>query len=70
MITEIFMSTEIIHQIYITYYQRPADPAGLAYWYYQDQLNANGGGEAGVNAVAIFPAWVLLQTHLSQWHLS
>ena len=44
------MSTEIIHQIYITYYQRPADPAGLAYW--QDQLNANGGGEAGVNGVA------------------
>ena len=36
--------------MYIAYYQRPADPAGLIYW--QDQLNANGGGEAGWNAVA------------------
>ena len=37
------MSAELIHQMYIAYYQRPADPAGLIYW--QDQLNANGGGE-------------------------
>ena len=44
------MSAELIHQMYIAYYQRPADPAGLIYW--QDQLNANGGGEAGWNAVA------------------
>ena len=36
--------------MYIAYYQRPADPAGLAYW--QAQLTANGGGEAGWNAVA------------------
>ena len=43
------MSAELIHQMYIAYYQRPADPAGLIYW--QDQLNANGGGEAGWNAV-------------------
>ena len=42
------MSAELIHQMYIAYYQRPADPAGLIYW--QDQLNANGGGEAGWNA--------------------
>ena len=35
------MSAELIHQMYIAYYQRPADPAGLIYW--QDQLNANGG---------------------------
>ena len=34
------MSAELIHQMYIAYYQRPADPAGLIYW--QDQLNANG----------------------------
>jgi len=44
------MSAELIHQMYIAYYQRPADPAGLIYW--QDQLNANGGGEAGWNAVS------------------
>ncbi len=44
------MSAELIHQMYIAYYQRPADPAGLIYW--QDQLNTNGGGEAGWNAVA------------------
>ena len=44
------MSAELIHQMYIAYYQRPADPAGLIYW--QDQLNANGGGETGWNAVA------------------
>ena len=37
------MSAELIHQMYIAYYQRPADPAGLIYW--QDQLNANGGGK-------------------------
>jgi len=36
--------------MYIAYYQRPADPAGLAYW--QAQLTANGGGEAGWNVVA------------------
>ena len=42
------MSAELIHQMYIAYYQRPADPAGLIYW--QDQLNANGGGEDGWNA--------------------
>ena len=35
------MSAELIHQMYIAYYQRPADPAGLIYR--QDQLNANGG---------------------------
>ena len=44
------MSAELIHQMYIAYYQRPADPAGLIYW--QDQLNTNGGGETGWNAVA------------------
>ena len=44
------MSAELIHQMYIAYYQRPADPAGLNYW--QAQLNANGGGETGWNAVA------------------
>ncbi|OUV02328.1 MAG: hypothetical protein CBC42_05930 [Betaproteobacteria bacterium TMED82] len=44
------MSAELIHQMYIAYYQRPADPAGLQYW--QDQLTANGGGEAGWNAIA------------------
>ncbi|OUW01413.1 MAG: hypothetical protein CBD16_05595 [Betaproteobacteria bacterium TMED156] len=44
------MTATLIHQMYIAYYQRPADPAGLAYW--QAQLTANGGGEAGWNAVA------------------
>ena len=44
------MSAELIHQMYIAYYQRPADPAGLIYW--QDQLNANGGRKAGWNAVS------------------
>ena len=44
------MTASLIHQMYIAYYQRPADPAGLAYW--QAQLTANGGGEAGWNAVA------------------
>ena len=44
------MSAELIHQMYIAYYQRPADPAGLIYW--QNQLNANGGGEAGWSAVS------------------
>jgi len=44
------MSAELIHQMYIAYYQRPADPAGLNYW--QAQLSANGGGETGWNAVA------------------
>ena len=40
------MSAELIHQMYIAYYQRPADPAGLIYW--QDQLNANGEKPAGM----------------------
>jgi hypothetical protein len=44
------MTASLIHQMYIAYYQRPADPAGLAYW--QAQLTANGGGEAGWNIVA------------------
>lgn len=44
------MTASLIHQMYIAYYQRPADPAGLAYW--QAQLTANGGGEAGWNVVA------------------
>ena len=44
------MSAELIHKMYIAYYQRPADPAGLNYWV--DQLSSNGGGEAGWNAVA------------------
>ena len=52
------MSAELIHQMYIAYYQRPADPAGLIYW--QDQLNANGGGKpAGT------PLLPLLQMRLS-----
>jgi hypothetical protein len=36
--------------MYIAYYQRPADPAGLNYWV--AQLSANGGGEAGWKAIA------------------
>jgi hypothetical protein len=44
------MTASLIHQMYISYYQRPADPAGLVYW--QAQLTANGGGEAGWNVVA------------------
>ena len=35
------MSAELIHQMYIAYYQRPADPAGLIYW--QDQLKLTEG---------------------------
>jgi hypothetical protein len=44
------MTASLIHQMYIAYYQRPADPAGLVYW--QAQLTANGGGETGWNTVA------------------
>lgn len=35
---------ELIHQMYIAYYQRPADPEGLAYWV--DQIEQNGSWEA------------------------
>ena len=44
------MSADLIHKMYIAYYQRPADPAGLNYWV--DQLTTNGGGEAGWKAIA------------------
>ena len=36
--------------MYIAYYQRPADPAGLVYWL--DEFNKAGGGTAGWNAIA------------------
>jgi len=32
---------QIVHQMYIAYYQRPADPEGLAYWV--DQIETAGG---------------------------
>ena len=44
------MSAELIHKMYIAYYQRPADPAGLVYWL--DEFNKAGGGTAGWNAIA------------------
>ena len=31
---------EIVQKIYIAYYQRPADPAGLKYW--ADNITHNG----------------------------
>lgn len=31
---------QLVHQMYIAYYQRPADPDGLQYWV--DQLEQNG----------------------------
>jgi Arc/MetJ-type ribon-helix-helix transcriptional regulator len=35
---------QLIHQMYIAYYQRPADPEGLAYWV--DQIQQHGSWEA------------------------
>lgn len=35
------MHDNVIQQLYIAYYGRPADPGGLAYW--SDRLNTNGG---------------------------
>ncbi|MDY0106850.1 MAG: DUF4214 domain-containing protein, partial [Giesbergeria sp.] len=39
---------EIVQKLYIAYYQRPADPAGLKYW--ADQIAANGGDTSAVVA--------------------
>lgn len=48
------MSAELVHNMYIAYYQRPADPAGLAYW--QEQLETvDGDWQAVAAAFAAAP---------------
>ena len=37
---------DIVQKLYIAYYQRPADPAGLKYW--ADQIEASGGDASAV----------------------
>ena len=37
---------ETVQKIYIAFYQRPADPAGLKYW--AEQINAAGGNPNAV----------------------
>ena len=50
---------DIVQKLYIAYYQRPADPAGLKYW--ADQIEAKGGNaSAVVNAFANSPESVAL----------
>ena len=44
------MSAELIHQMYIAYYQRPADPGGHQFWL--NRLNAEGGGATGWAAIS------------------
>lgn len=39
---------QLVHQMYIAYYQRPADPDGLAYWV--NQIEENGSWEAVAGA--------------------
>jgi len=41
---ELTLNEQLIQQMYIAYYQRPADPEGLQYWV--DQIEANGSWEA------------------------
>ena len=50
---------EIVQNLYIAYYQRPADPAGLKYW--PDQIEAKGGVASSiVNAFATSPESIAL----------
>ena len=44
------MSAELIHQMYIAYYQRPADPGGHQFWL--TRLNDEGGGATGWAAIS------------------